>query len=40
MAVKITYDNIEYHLRQYEQVYRSTEVMVDWLDGGGVFKNG
>ena len=40
MAVKITYDNIEYHLRQYEQVYRSTEVMVDWRDGGGYLRTG
>ena len=40
MAVKTTYDNLEYHLRQYENVYRSTEMMVDWLeDIGGVRDN-
>ena len=41
MAVKTTYDNLEYHLRQYENVYRSTEMMVDWLeDIGGVLERG
>lgn len=32
MAIKATYDDLEYHLRQYEKVYRSTEVMVEWLE--------
>lgn len=39
---RTTYDDLEYHLRQFDNVYRSTEMMVDWLDkfiGQGANKN-
>lgn len=38
--MKTTYDNLEYHLRQYDNVYRSTQTMIDWLEhaGGGYLK--
>lgn len=42
MAVKATYDDLAYHLRQFDKVYRSTEMMVQWLEdsGAGYFKTG
>lgn len=40
MIIKTTYDDLDYHLRQFDKIYRSTEMMIEWLEtGGGVSKS-